>query len=155
MNPATQKILADFYQVVALSGVALGENDITAERLSAPHCPPAKLPTGKMAVYAFFLGGQCLKVGKVGPRSQARYTSQHYNPESCRSNLAKSVIAHQGKLGLGDLDENSIKGWIERNTDRINFVVDAKVGMPILNLLEAFLQCRFRPRFEGFETQKQ
>jgi len=36
----------------------------------------------------------------------------------------------------------------------VNFILDASLGVHVLNLLEAFLQCRLRPEFEGFASQR-
>jgi len=154
MNFNSQNLLADFKQVARLAGVTITEQDITIEKLLAPHLPPNKLPAGKIAVYVFTYNNECLKVGKVGPRSEARYTSQHYNPRSSNSNLAKSILKNKKDFGSSELTEISVGDWIKRNTDRLNFLVDARVGDPLLTLLEAFLQCKWRPRFEGFSSQR-
>jgi hypothetical protein len=37
--------------------------------------------------------------------------------------------------------------------DRVNFLVDERLGMRVLTLLEAFLQCRLNPCYEGFKSQ--
>lgn len=151
-NPKT--LIADFAQVAKLVGISLPEAAITSEELPAPHLPPRDLPKGKMAVYVFWWGDQCLKVGKVGPRSQARYTSQHYNPKSSGSNLGKSILKEKEKLGWTNLDEANVGEWIKKETNRTNLLLDATIGIPILSLLESFLQCRLRPHFEGFSSQK-
>lgn len=148
------KTVADFKKVAEISNIMISNKDIHVEEQRAPHSPPSRLPEGKMAVYVFFLGEECLKVGKVGPRSHARYTSHHYDPNSSKSNLAKSMLDDRSNLGLSYLDERTIGDWIKRNTDRINFIVDSGLGIPVLTLLESFLQCRLRPRFEGFASQK-
>jgi len=140
--------------VAKLAGAKLSDTDIITEHLPAPHRPPSSLPRGKVAIYAFFFRGQCLKVGKVGSKSKARYTSQHYNPNSSQSNLAKSILSHQDVLGLKDLNASSITDWIKQNTDRINFLFDREMGMSVLALMEAFLQCRLDPKFEGFQSQR-
>jgi len=44
-------------------------------------------------VYAFGAMAFGLKVGKVGPNSNARYTSQHYLVGSAPSTLAASLVA--------------------------------------------------------------
>ena len=93
-------------------------------------------------------------VGKVGPNSKARYTSQHYNPKSSNSNLAKSILKEKENLGLAHLDEANVGAWIKKETDRTNLLLDATIGIPILSFLESFLQCRLRPQFEGFPSQK-
>src|SRR5712691_7628687 len=116
INPAT--LIADFVQVASLSGVKLSETDIVHQVLAAPHTPPTDIPESKTAVYVFSWGDQCLKVGKVGPNSNARYTSQHYNPKSSNSNLAKSILKDKMELGLAHLDETNVGEWIKKETDR-------------------------------------
>lgn len=150
-----QMLVSDFHHVAELAGVELQNSSLTVEKLPAPHEPPSTLPRGKMAVYAFVWGSQCLKVGKVGPKSQARYTSQHYNPNSSQSNLAKSILTVDGQMGIVNLSESNVGNWIKQNVDRFNFWLDSSCGMPVLTLPEAFLQCRMHPIFEGFESQKQ
>jgi hypothetical protein len=154
MDFDTDQIINDFCRVANLAGVNLFPDHIITEHLPAQHRPPSSLPRGRMAIYAFFFRGQCLKVGKVAPKSQARYTSQHYNPNSSQSNLAKSILSHQDVLGLKSLNASSITDWIKQNTDRINFLFDREMGMSVLALMEAFLQCRLDPKFEGFQNQQ-
>lgn len=77
----------------------MSEQDIEVELLPAPHKPPSKLPSGKFAVYAFFRGKDCLKIGKAGTNSQARYVSQHYG-FSAPSTLAKSIYSDRDGLTL-------------------------------------------------------
>ena len=148
-----KQLVADFAAVARLAAVQVPDDSIIAEVLHKPHTPPSSLPRGKMAVYVFVWGDLCLKVGKVGPRSQAWYTSQHYNPNSSNSNLAKSILAHKSELGLPNLINTTVGNWIKTETDRTNFLLDRTLGIPVLSLLESFLQCRLRPRFEGFESQ--
>ena len=97
---------------------------------------------------------RCLKVGKAGPNSQARYVSQHYNPGSSRSNLAKSLLRKGDSLGIMGLNDSNVEAWIKHNTTRLDFLLDKSAGIHVLNLLEAFLQCRLKPAFEGFQSQK-
>jgi hypothetical protein len=144
----------DFRQVASIAGVGVTDGAIEVESSLAPHQPPTFLPRGKMAVYVFMWGERCLKVGKVGAKSQARYTSQHYSPGSSNSNLAKSLLASRERLGLQHLSDATVGAWIKTNVDRHNFLLDETTGIPVLTLLEAFLQCRLRPLFEGFESQK-
>lgn len=146
--------LADFATIARLAGVTLAMGDIQVEVLAVPHVPPTRLPAGQMAVYVFTHGGDVLKVGKVGPKSQARYTSQHYNPGSAKSTLAASMIADAGRMGLGEADMADIGNWIRTNVDRVNVLLPATLGVPVLTLLESFLQCRLRPRYEGFKSQR-
>jgi hypothetical protein len=86
------RALAAFLTVTELADDPVKINEIKVEYFCAPHRPPANLPAGMMAVYAFWWDGVWLKVGKVGPNSQARYTSQHYNAGSAQSTLAGSMI---------------------------------------------------------------
>lgn len=37
---------------------------------------------------------------------------------------------------------------------QMNFILDERVGMPVLNLLDAFLHCQLRPVFEGFDSHR-
>jgi len=154
MIPDTQPLIDDFGKIAGLDGISIPDNALSVESLPAPHKPPSSLPKGKMAVYVFTWKGQCLKVGKVGPNSQARYTSQHYSASSSNSNLAKSILAAPGELMLSAVSESNVGAWIKANVDRTNFLLDASCGVPVLTLLESFLQCRLRPRFEGFESQR-
>ncbi|MBL0143839.1 MAG: hypothetical protein IPP91_17480 [Betaproteobacteria bacterium] len=147
-------LLDDFREVIALAGTSLPSAALSIETFPAPHRPPSALPNGKAAVYVFVWNGICLKVGKVGPKSQARFTSQHYSPASSNSNLAKSLVAGQGKLGLSGITDSNVGEWIKSNVDRANFLLSVECGIPVLSLLESFLQCRLKPMFEGFESQR-
>ena len=150
-NP--EHIAADFITIARLAGVELPAGALTVESLPAPHAPPTRLPAGKMAVYVFARGEDVLKVGKVGAKSQARYTSQHYNPGSAMSTLAASILADGGRHGLTESDTARVGQWIRESVDRVNFLLDERLGMRVLTLLEAFLQCRLNPRYEGFKSQ--
>lgn len=147
------EIAADFAVVARLAGIELPPAAVEIERLPAPHLPPTKLPHGKMAVYVFTKGPDVLKVGKVGAKSQARYTSQHYNPGSAMSTLAASIIADSAQHTLSEADAARIGLWIRESVDRVNFLIDESLGIRVLTLLEAFLQCRLNPRYEGFKSQ--
>lgn len=150
----SENILDDFVTVAGLAGVSLTRKDVQEELLAAPHAAPTKLPSGQMAVYVFTFGPDVLKVGKVGPKSQTRYTSQHYNPGSAKSTLAASMIADAGIMSLAEVEVAAIGDWIRTNVDRVNFLLPVRLGMPVLTLLESYLQCRLRPRYEGFKSQR-
>lgn len=149
-----EPLLADFVAVAELARFRVRRDQISVESLSAPHQPPSRLPAGSMAAYVFTYGDTTLKVGKVGPNSQARYTSQHYNAGSAPSTLAASLLKRGAEIGVKGLDKKSVSEWIKNETDRINFVLDAELGIDGLSLLEAFLHCRLKPVFEGFATQR-
>lgn len=108
-----------------------------------------------MAVYIFGIGDTCLKVGKAGPKTLQRYTYQHYNAGSAPSTLAASLLRHMERGGIlpwadGDVPvAEGLGGWIERNTWRANILLDANLPASTLNLLEAFVQSRLSPLFEG------
>lgn len=150
----TAALVSDFINAAAIAGVDVAPGQVRAESLPAPHRPPSSLRKGTMAVYVFTRGDECLKVGKVGAKSQARYTSQHYLPRSSQSNLARSILAHTDELGIEGLDESNVGAWMKQHLDRHNFILDGSLGVPVLTLLEAFLQCRLSPRFEGFASQR-
>lgn len=150
-----QRAVEDFRSVADLAGVPLVLEDVEIEYLPAPHKPPSRLLPGKMAVYVFLYRSTCLKAGKAGPKSQARYTSQHYNPKSAASTLAASMLADRAYYPVSSFDDDSVGQWIKDHVDRVNFILNDSLGMATLTLLEAFLQCRLKPRYEGFKSQRQ
>lgn len=117
-----------------------------------PHKAP-KLPDGKMAVYTFIYNGEFLKIGKAGQNSGPRYTSQHYNPGSAQSNLAKSILEDVAMQGMGITEEN-VGEWIKSNCRRIDIELDADLGIFTLELVEAILHYKYAPRYEGFSSQR-
>src|ERR1700722_10926655 len=121
--------LSDFRQIAALAHAEFLSDTITVELSESPHRPPSSLPSGKQAVYAYFWNGQALKVGKVGPKSTARYTSQHYNPRSAQSTLAGSRHNNPGKIGLQSLDIDEAGAWIKQHTGRVNLLIPANLGV--------------------------
>ena len=144
----------NFRKVAELSGIGLSSGDVIAESFPAPHRPPTRLPAGRMAVYVFCHQERVLKVGKAGPNSEARYTSQHYSPNAARSNLAASLLRQGDEIGIQRLTQANVGDWIRANTDRHNFLLDSDQPIRLLTLLEAFLQCRLDPVFEGFGSQR-
>ena len=150
-NPA--QLLTDFLVVAELGKIKIQPDTIRVETLMRPHRPPRNLPKGKIAVYVFSDKERVLKVGKAGPRSQARYTSQHYNAGSAPSTLAASILKDKDTVQRYDLNKGNVSNWIKENTNRVNFILDADVGMWGLMLLEVFIQCRLQPIYEGFASQ--
>jgi hypothetical protein len=156
----TDELKKDFLEVARIARTPVAESDLFIERLGVPHTA-TNLRKGTVAAYIFLLGDRCLKVGKAGPNSNARFLSQHYNPASSRSNLATSILNNKERVAglappnlreaIGTLDDSTISQWIKDNTTRINFFMPAKPTNAafVLNLLEAFLQCRLCPEFEG------
>ncbi|WFU52341.1 hypothetical protein QA639_21785 [Bradyrhizobium pachyrhizi] len=151
LGEMTTAALSDFANVSALAGTECDLTKIKVEVLNKPH-KPSGLPTGRMAVYCFFLDGRALKVGIAGPNSGPRYLSQHYNPNSAGSNLAKSILAYPSKIGIAPLHTNFVGTWIKEHTDRINILLPDSFGKPILSMLETFLHARWKPIYEGRQT---
>ncbi len=143
------QLVSDFLKVAQISGIDVGQDDLQVEFLQAPHTPPKRLPKGHMAVYVFAQDNLCLKVGKVNIKSQARYTYHHYGTKRARSSLALSILRHSNEFGILTPSDENIRNWILTNTSRLNFLLHENKGPLALNLLEAFLQCRLTPRFEG------
>lgn len=96
----TKLLVRDFNDALRL----LGKDPVAVEiePQIAMHQPPS-LCSGKCAAYVFSLSDdygapapagphRVLKVGRVGPNSNARFQSQHYSPRSSRSNLANSLL---------------------------------------------------------------
>jgi hypothetical protein len=152
-----KRLAADFRRVADIAGLPVDEAGLLLECLPAPHRRPAQLPIGKRAVYVFLLGSTCLKVGKAGAKSRARFTSQHYEPNSCRSNLAKSLLRDGALLRQCMPDsrraelasETTIGAWIESHATRWHLFLEEHQSPFLWSLLEAFVHCRLRPRFEG------
>lgn len=148
------EIRDSFIKAAEFAGIKMNSSDIVINFISqSDHRPPALLPKGNLAVYVFMFGRRCLKVGKAGSKSSARFCSQHYGVKA-RSTLAKSIIQHQRKLSASGIDEHTVKKWICENTYRVNFIVPMNTGPLILSLLEAFVQCCLKPEFEGFSGQQ-
>jgi hypothetical protein len=51
-------------------------------------------------------------------------------------------------IGISSLDESNVRGWIEQNTDRDNFLITAD-GEHLLGKLGTYLKGRLGPVFEG------
>lgn len=144
-----ESALVAFVTVAELAGESVQLSDLTVEFLDAPHKPPTHLPEGKMAIYAFWWNDAWLKIGQAGPKSEARYTSHHYNPNSSNSNLAKSLINDLQMLGVDGFDAKNPGQWIKASTCRVNILISFHKRRELLSLLEAFLHTRLRPRYEG------
>lgn len=147
-------LVADFVQVAALAGTRMAGDAITVLPMPKPHRAPSRQPSGMAAVYTFWLNGSCLKVGKVWTNSNARYCSHHYGVRRAPSTLAKSLLLAREELRIDDLSDDTVGPWICQHCDRFDFLMPASFGPNTLSLLEAFLQCRLKPRFEGFASQR-
>ena len=121
---------------------------------------PTTLQTGMCGVYVFMAGEHCLKVGKAGSNSKARWNSHHYNlDETTPSTLPKSIIKNKLRFKslfptemhqeIDALKKTNIQGWIKSNLSRIEFLMPDNGDSLALNLLEALAQYRLHPIFEG------
>jgi hypothetical protein len=161
MIESPEILLADFRQAATAVGLRCEDSAVAHDREPAPH-PAPPLPKGKSAVYVFSLsashGGQCpagphrvLKVGKVGPNSNPRFQSQHYNPRSAQSTLARSLLRAPilwPYLGITGLTEAAVGAWIKNHTDRDHFFLDIS-HLDLLGQLERYIRARLGPAFEG------
>ena len=117
-----------------------------------PH-KPGGLKNGHMGVYTFIFQDTFLKVGIVGPNSNARFLSQHYNPKSAQSTLASSLLNDPSMRELG-LTEENVGAWIKANCRRIDILIDADISIFARDLIEKSFHYRFEPKYEGFKTQR-
>ncbi|QRM18388.1 hypothetical protein GBK02_02725 [Dechloromonas sp. TW-R-39-2] len=151
LDSLTNAWLTDFLAAATLAGLQLTHADFHIEKLCASHTP-TRLLKGHAAVYVFLFGDRCLKVGRAGENSNARYRSQHYTG-SAKSTLAGSLLKHEIPW-LPTVQANQTREWICKNTSRINFLLKASHGPFPIGLLEAFLHCKLQPVFEGFASQR-
>ena len=106
-----------------------------------------------MAVYTFNYKGNFLKIGKAGPKSKARFVSQHYNSKSAASTLAASILSDIDMKYQGITAEN-VGDWIKCNCRRIDILIPADMGIFTLELIEAALHYKYEPKYEGFDSQR-
>lgn len=144
-----EEALTAFGRVAELAGDPIARDEIEITYLPAPHTPPSRLPAGKMAVYGFWGNGRWLKIGKTGPNSNARYTSQHYNAGSAMSTLAGSLASDPHMATEPGFDPQAPGAWIKAATHRVNILLPTHREKTLLSLLEPFLHLRMKPRFEG------
>ena len=116
------------------------------------------LKENQEGVYVFLNDWYCLKVGKVGSKSQARWGSQHYLlDEGTRSSLPKSFMKDEEKFkkafnntqDIRTICKETIREFVENNTDRVEFVLSDQKDHRAVNLLEAYVQFKLNPVYEG------
>ena len=78
-----------FQQICEVLGKNVDLNKIQIINRGRPH-ETERLPENSMGIYMFKYNDKYLKIGKANSKSNAIFTSQHYNSGSARSNLAKS-----------------------------------------------------------------
>jgi len=135
-------------KAAAKAGFIVNLNDLLLLQWAAgiqTHIPFA-LPQNTAAVYIFKWNGTYLKVGKVNSNSNARYQYHHYDPNSSRSNISKSI--------LNDIEMMPIIGaippgvWIKENTTRFNILIPNSLGKNFVHFAEAFFILKCNPKYE-------
>lgn len=145
----TQQDIIELCNSAANTGFNVNPNTLTLLQWNAgiqTHIP-LSLPANSAAVYIFKWNDNYLKVGKVNSNSNARYQSQHYNPDSSKSNLSKSLLSDtefQTILGNGNVGE-----WLKANTTRFNIIIPSILGKNFIHFAEAFFILKRNPRFEN------
>ena len=144
-----QQDLQSLVNASAQAGYNVNLNDLELLSWDAgmeTHIPIA-LPKDFAAVYIFKWNDSYLKVGKVNSKSNARYQSQHYNPDSSNSNLSKSLLNEPEfeVLLRGSLPGN----WLKENTVRFNVLIPSSLGKNFVHFAEAFFILKCSPRFEN------
>lgn len=147
------RLTADFLDIADRAQAGVTRDHLRAVSCPAPH-RPTPLPKGFSAVYVFFHGDRCLKVGKAYAKSGARFQSHHYSTTRAPSTLARSLVERGPASGIAGLTDQNVGPWMLQHTSRLNFLLSARCSPSALALLEAFVQCRLNPCFEGFESQR-
>jgi hypothetical protein len=145
-----ENLISDFIQNYNLHYQSkINMMDINHEILCAPHCP-RPLPKEQCAVYVFSLPSNdlILKVGRVGAKSNARFQSQHYNPDSASSTLAGSITKNPILWDLIGFNGQDVGEWLRKNTCRTHFFIH-ETKSELLEYLEIFMKGHLRPVFEG------
>jgi hypothetical protein len=143
-------------EFLQITGISVEANFLS---MGASH-QPSSLPIGMQGVYVFLTDAHCFKVGKAGPKSKARWNSHHYNlDETTPSAFTKSIVknkpkfkeyfAHSQHSEIDQLEKGNIGDWIRSNISRIEFLLPESEGRYALSLLEALVQFRLKPKYEG------
>lgn len=149
LSMITQNDIQQLVNSATLTGFEIDVEDLQLLQWNAgisTHLPQA-LPDNNAAVYIFKWGNEYLKVGKVNSNSNARYQSQHYNPNSSMSNLSKSILQDE-ELRI-NLNNISVSEWIKANTTRFNILIPSRLGKNFVHFAEAFFILKCNPRFEN------
>lgn len=121
---------------------------------------PSTLKRTEKGVYVFLYGNYCFKVGKAGAKSQARWNSHHYNldkttpstfPKSIKKdiNRFKRFFPVEKHTEIDNLSSENVKKWIQDNISRMEFKISSLESDYALHFLEALLQFRLMPEYEG------
>jgi len=124
------------------------------------HHKPSTLGSKQKGVYVFLNSNCCFKVGKAGSKSKARWNSHHYNlDKTTPSTFPKSIIKDLERFKhffpdnkhdeIDGLNAENIRQWIQNNTSRLEFIISENETDFALSLLEALVQFRLKPEYEG------
>ena len=99
----------------------------STEYYPAPQHRPPRLPYGKMGVYGFLMERleEWLKIGKLGPKSQARSVSHHYLEGNAASCLPRSIWSDPEMSEVSEMDRYELREWILQNISRMNILISA------------------------------
>lgn len=148
-----EEIYAVVESVTNALGKPLDRGSYEVKDRKVPHIPE-KLPNNKRAIYMFCYNGIFLKIGKVGSSSSKdRFYNHHYRYNGAKSTLAKSIINDEN-VKIDNVNERNIGEWIKSNCQRIDIIIDDKIDIFTLNLIEAALQFKYKPIYEGFKSQR-
>jgi len=145
----TQQDIIELCDAALIAGFNVDPNELTLLQWNAglqTHIP-LRLPANSAAVYIFKWNNVYLKVGKVNAKSNARYQSQHYNPNSSGSNLSKSLLRDIEFREM--FNYLSVGEWIRTNTIRFNILIPINLGQNFVHFAEAFFILKCSPRFEN------
>ncbi len=145
----TRDDLNNLVNAALLSGYVVNADDLQLLTWSSginTHIP-LQLPRGYSAIYIFKWNECYLKVGKVNSKSNARYQSQHYNPNSSISNLSQYLM---NDPEFEDILVDTHPGdWLKENTTRFNILIPERLGKNFVHFAEAFFILKCNPRFEN------
>lgn len=153
----TQHDVIDLCSSAANTGFNVNPENLTLLQWNAglhSHIP-LELPANSAAVYIFKWNNFYLKVGKVNANSNARYQSQHYNPGSSPSNLARTLRGEpefHAMAAIIEPNDNNWGDWIKTNTTRYNIIIPSNLGKNFVHFAEAFFILKCTPMFENTEA---
>ena len=139
-------------EISSILGKPINKDSYKIIDRGVPH-KPQSLPPKMTGVYIFQYKNCFLKIGKVGENSNARFLSQHYNPDSSKSNLASSILNDNTMKSLG-INKDNVGKWIKNNCRRIDIFFNGDLGIFVPELIEAALHYKYEPLYEGFKTQR-
>jgi hypothetical protein len=158
-------LITEFGEAAAKAGIDGWPCPLRFETLPAPHVKPL-LPPGRAAIYVFAVSteygrsapcgpGTVLKVGRVGPNNNRRFSRSHYRTDvPTISTLAQSLLAHPVLwpwLGIQHLDAIGVENWMLTNLDRIHFFLPGD-HRHVRVALEIYVRARVGSVYEGVST---